>query len=88
MCIGKVFTGESMFSLVSNASRFALISLALYLKKVGIEYIDCQIRNPYLEQFGGFDVTAEEFLTIMKKNYFNTTLLGNWGTLFSQLDKK
>lgn len=84
--VGRIFTGESMFSLVSNTSRFALISLALYLQKVDIDYIDCQIRNPYLESFGGFDMTAPDFFNLMKQNYLETSLVGNWGALFSQIE--
>ncbi len=84
--IGKVFTGESMFSIASNASRFALISLAIYLEKAGIRYIDCQIRNPYLETFGGFDMPASDFFILMKQNYLETSLVGDWGELFSQFE--
>src|ERR1043166_1909638 len=41
--LGKVFFGESMFSKVSNASRFAFINYAGQLKQEGIKLIDCQV---------------------------------------------
>jgi leucyl/phenylalanyl-tRNA--protein transferase len=82
VAVGKIFTGESMFSLVSNASRFALISLALFLQRNGFKYIDCQIKNPYLEQFGGFDMPDNQFFEIMKENYFEEDIKGKWDKLF------
>jgi leucyl/phenylalanyl-tRNA--protein transferase len=82
VAVGKIFTGESMFSLVSNASRFALISLALFLQRIGFKYIDCQIKNPYLEQFGGFDMPDNQFFEIMKENYFEEDIKGKWDKLF------
>lgn len=88
VAIGKVFTGESMFSLASNASRFALISLALFLSKKGFKYIDCQLKNHYLEQFGGMDMEAKEFLKVMKVNYFEEDLLGLWSGQFRLLNAK
>jgi Leu/Phe-tRNA-protein transferase len=41
--IGKVFFGESMFSKVSNASKFAFINYVKQLQSEGIELIDCQV---------------------------------------------
>ena len=86
VAIGKVFTGESMFSLESNASRFALIGLAIYLSKLGFEYIDCQVKNSYLASFGGEEVNAKEFFTIMKNNYFAASIVGNWGDVIKKID--
>ena len=50
--LGKVFFGESMFSKVSNASRFAFIKYIEQLKQEGIPLIDCQVDTKYLESFG------------------------------------
>ena len=86
--LGKIFTGESMFSFETNASRFALIGLAKYLTRLDFHYIDCQIRNQYLETFGGQDVEGSQFFEILRKNYFESSLVGNWGSVFSHLDKE
>jgi leucyl/phenylalanyl-tRNA---protein transferase len=75
VAVGKVFTGESMFSNVANASKFALICLAKKLDEMGYEYIDCQVINPYLEQFKGKEISNTEFFEIMKKNIFNDDIL-------------
>jgi len=47
--LGKVFFGESMFSGVSNASKYAFISFVEQLKKDGIVLIDCQVYTEHLE---------------------------------------
>jgi leucyl/phenylalanyl-tRNA--protein transferase len=46
--INRVFCGESMFSLVSNASKMALI----YLSETDIDLIDCQLPNDHLMSMG------------------------------------
>ena len=60
--LGKVFFGESMFSRVSNASRFAFIRYVEELKKEGIELIDCQVYTPYLESLGATMISRREFI--------------------------
>ncbi|WP_010516370.1 leucyl/phenylalanyl-tRNA--protein transferase, partial [Croceivirga radicis] len=41
--LGHVFCGESMFSLVSNASKYAFIHLAKELETKDYKLIDCQV---------------------------------------------
>ena len=60
--IGKVFFGESMFSKISNASKFAFINLVQQLKEDGIELIDCQVYTPHLESMGAKMISREEFI--------------------------
>jgi leucyl/phenylalanyl-tRNA---protein transferase len=78
VAIGKVFTGESMFSLVSNASKFAMIYLANMLQDMGFQYIDCQVFNPYLATFGGQEIDGHVFLDIMRKNLIEEDNVGTW----------
>lgn len=78
VAIGKIFTGESMFSLEDNAARFALISLAKILKEWGFHYIDCQVYNHFLSSFGGNEIDGEDFFKIMKQNYFEEDKAGKW----------
>ena len=42
LAIGKMFCGESMFSKVTSASKFALIVLCRILTENSFELIDCQ----------------------------------------------
>lgn len=57
--INKVFCGESMFSLVSNASKAALIYLN---KTMGFELIDCQLPNDHLISLGAEIISREDYL--------------------------
>ncbi len=66
--LGKVFYGESMFSLKSNASKFGFITLARRLSYEGFYVIDCQQPNAYLQSLGGEFITGENFQTILRNN--------------------
>ncbi len=65
--LGKVFFGESMFSKVSNASRYAFTSYVQQLKKDGIKLIDCQVYTEYLESMGARMIERKEFSRILKE---------------------
>ena len=54
--LGAAFFGESMFSLVSNASRVCLVHLVEKLKQDGFELLDVQYRNDRLSQFGIIEI--------------------------------
>jgi leucyl/phenylalanyl-tRNA--protein transferase len=66
--LGKVFFGESMFSLKSNASKFGFITLARRLENEGFYVIDCQQPNPYLQSLGGEFISGDHFQKILKQN--------------------
>lgn len=63
--IGNIFCGESMFSKVSNASRFAFIKYVQHLEKEGLKLVDCQVYTEYLESMGGRMIAREEFLRLL-----------------------
>lgn len=58
----KVFCGESMFSLVSDASKVAFYYLSEYVKDKNYKFIDCQIYNSHLESLGAEEIGRLEFL--------------------------
>ncbi|MEE9362562.1 MAG: leucyl/phenylalanyl-tRNA--protein transferase [Cellulophaga sp.] len=64
--LGHVFCGESMFSKVSNASKFAFIKLAQELEEKNYSLIDCQMYTEHLESLGADEIPREEFLHILK----------------------
>lgn len=66
--LGNIFFGESMFSLVTNASKFAFISFVEQLKKEGVVLIDCQVYTKHLESLGAEMVPRTDFLSILKEN--------------------
>ena len=56
------FSGESMFSLRSNASKLALLFLIEHLKERGLDWIDIQMVTPHLEVLGAKAVSRADFL--------------------------
>ncbi|MFA9190463.1 leucyl/phenylalanyl-tRNA--protein transferase [Flavobacterium sp. FZUC8N2.13] len=66
--LGHVFCGESMFSLVSNASKVAFIALVNQLKKENYKLLDCQVYNSHLESLGCREIEREEFMAILKNS--------------------
>jgi leucyl/phenylalanyl-tRNA--protein transferase len=81
--LGKIFFGESMFSLANNASKFAFISLCHKLHELGFWLIDCQQPNPHLERLGGQFFDGRELHELLKKNCFEPTIKGSWSHLFN-----
>jgi len=65
--LGKVFFGESMFSKISNASKYAFIKLIENLKQQGIELIDCQIYTEHLESLGAGMISRKEFIEMLSE---------------------
>jgi leucyl/phenylalanyl-tRNA--protein transferase len=59
--LGKVFFGESMFSKMSNASKYAFINLIDHFTKAGVELIDCQVYTQHLESLGARMISRKEF---------------------------
>lgn len=63
--INNNFFGESMFSLVPNASKLALIYLAEQLKPFG-GIIDCQFETAHLLSMGGRHITYDEYMNYLR----------------------
>lgn len=63
--LGDVFCGESMFSLTSNASKFAFIKLAEELKAKNYKVIDCQLHTDHLESMGAQEIPRKEFMKFL-----------------------
>lgn len=64
--LGTAFFGESMFSLVPNASKLALIHLARTFEKLGGKLIDCQFETPHLKRMGGRFIPYENYIKLLK----------------------
>lgn len=62
VAVNGYFSGESMFYRQSNASKIALVYLAKLLKSINVEFIDCQMLNPFLANMGCIEVTRKQFL--------------------------
>jgi leucyl/phenylalanyl-tRNA--protein transferase len=64
--LGKMFYGESMFSLHSNASKYAFIRYVELLGSEGVELIDCQVYTSHLESLGARMISRTKFLNLVK----------------------
>ena len=64
--IGSLFFGESMFSHVSNASKYAFIKYVEYLKLHGAPLIDCQVYTEHLESLGARMIPRQTFLKYLE----------------------
>ena len=60
--IGGCFFGESMFSELSNTSKFCLLYLIAILKKNSFSILDSQFYNEHLIQFGAFEIENKIYL--------------------------
>ncbi|MGL6074792.1 MAG: leucyl/phenylalanyl-tRNA--protein transferase [Fimbriiglobus sp.] len=62
LSIGGLFAGESMFHLVPDASKIALVALGERLKERGYLLFDTQIINNHTESMGAYEIDREEYL--------------------------
>jgi leucyl/phenylalanyl-tRNA--protein transferase len=76
--LGRCFFGESMFSLMSNASKAVLIHLVDKLKALNVEFLDCQVHTPHMETLGARFITRETFTGLLQNALKHDTLRGNW----------
>jgi leucyl/phenylalanyl-tRNA--protein transferase len=63
--IGGVFFGESMFSHLSNASKYAFITFVQQLKTEGVSLVDCQVYTEHLESLGARHIPRDEFMSMI-----------------------
>lgn len=76
--IGKTFFGESMFHLISNASKVALYYLVEKLKEWNFLIIDAQQETSHMSSMGAELIPGAEFLSILKKSNQFETIKGKW----------
>lgn len=84
LSLGRVFFGESMFSLVSNASKIGFTTLCRTLEAHGFHFIDCQVYTQYLESLGAELIPRSLFLSELQAALNYPSLTRNWGELFKK----
>jgi leucyl/phenylalanyl-tRNA--protein transferase len=62
VALGRVFFGESMFSVEPDASKVALKRLADACLARGVELIDCQVASAHLRSLGTREIPRREFV--------------------------
>ena len=65
VAVGRVFCGESMFTLKENGSKVALILFSNQLAEEGYIAIDCQFHTDHLESMGGYSVSRNEYRSLL-----------------------
>ncbi len=65
VAIGGAFFGESMFHLVRDASKIALLGLVVHLRARKFVLLDTQWTTPHLEQFGAVDIRRAKYLHLL-----------------------
>ena len=78
MAIGRMFYGESMFSLTSGASKIALAHLTRYLDQQGFLLIDCQMNTPHLASLGAHEIPRSEFIKRLQVLCTENDQPGRW----------
>jgi leucyl/phenylalanyl-tRNA--protein transferase len=78
VAIGGVFFGESMFHLVSDASKVALYYLVEKLRELRFDFIDSQVPNTHMKRMGGREVGRERFLLMLGEAVNKKTPPGKW----------
>ncbi|KPJ78349.1 MAG: leucyl/phenylalanyl-tRNA--protein transferase [Deltaproteobacteria bacterium SG8_13] len=76
--LGRCFYGESMFTLVDNASNVALVHLARALAAQSFELIDCQVSTDHLIRMGAREIPRSRFLRQLRRSLTAPTLKGRW----------
>lgn len=66
VAIGAAFFGESMFSRVRDASKFALIALVARLRAGGFTLLDTQFVTPHLMRLGAVEISRREYQRRLK----------------------
>jgi len=83
--IGRMFYGESMFSVVSNTSKIALAHLARQFERWQIGHsgsfrtgmIDCQMRTAHLSSLGAREIPRSEFIARLEE-LVHCAPVNNW----------
>ncbi|MGA1867897.1 MAG: leucyl/phenylalanyl-tRNA--protein transferase [bacterium] len=78
LAFGRVFCGESMFSLVPNTSKLALYSLCQFLVKKQFYFIDCQQITAHMIRLGALPLSRRLFLQLLNKALYYPSLHYKW----------
>jgi leucyl/phenylalanyl-tRNA--protein transferase len=61
VALGQMFFAESMFHLITDASKIALITLVRQLQVSGVGMMDCQLHTQHLASLGAREISRDEY---------------------------
>jgi len=76
--LGKAFFGESMFHLVSDASKIALFSLVDWCLRNDFHFIDAQQSTSHMKSMGAEEISRDAFLDKLDTALQFPTIQGKW----------
>lgn len=76
--LGAMFSGESMFHTVPDASKIALVSLVERLRQWRFQLFDCQVQTAHTARFGAREWPRETFLDALDRALESPTRRGSW----------
>ena len=76
--LGQLFSGESMFSLRSDASKIAFVHLVRQLTIWNFRLIDCQVYTKHLARFGAFEMSRNTYLERLEAALSHPDKVGRW----------
>jgi leucyl/phenylalanyl-tRNA--protein transferase len=85
--LGRIFFGESMFSLADNASKSAFIPLVWTLAEAGFALVDSQVRTEHVEGLGGRDIPRADYIALLEEGLKAPTLKGDWKARFPRFPR-
>ena len=85
--LGGVFFGESMFHLVTDASKVALWHLVERTMEWDFDFIDVQQDTEHLRSLGAINIDRKKFLILLGESLRKETRKGNWGIGYKEIGK-
>jgi leucyl/phenylalanyl-tRNA--protein transferase len=76
--IGRVFTGESMFTAIADAPKAAFVTLAAQLERWGFDLLDTQVETPHVLRYGVRPMPRAQYLEILAEPGLPGTRRGPW----------
>ena len=76
--LGNAFFGESMFYLMTDASKVALFYLVEKAKELEFFFIDSQVETKHMIRLGAELIPREKYLRLLKEALSHPTKKGKW----------
>lgn len=81
VAVGKLFCGESMFSLESGGSKVALMALGQLLHQEGYPLLDTQVANHHTLGLGAVEIPRADYLAETRELVADEGRVGSWASL-------
>jgi leucyl/phenylalanyl-tRNA--protein transferase len=76
--LGRVFFGESMFTLAPDASKVALVALVQRVARWGFRIVDSQVPTPHTLAMGAEQWPRARYLRLLAEDVAYPTRRGSW----------